>query len=956
MRIFLSYGHDDNEPLVRCIKRDLEARGHDVWFDKENIKTGDDWRRAITDGILGSDWVLSFLSRHSTRDPGVCLDELGIALGAKGGIVQTVLVESEKEISPPVSIGHIQWLDMHDWQAREESDAQTYEAWYQTKLAEIVRVVESDTNQRFAGEIQVLQEKLKPISSEARIGGLLKQGFFGRAWLVQEIEAWRTGNRDSRVFWITGEPGIGKSALSAWLAHHGKASLIAAQFVEYNQPDKKDPRRVIRSIAFQIATRLPDYRKFLLGLPELDELDRKNATELFDYLLANPLRYGIKGGRDRYLVLLDALDEAAEGNDNELVTLLAEQAQNLPDWIGFIVTSRPEPKILRALSHLAPSELKADDPRNAEDLRGFLLAWFDRKGRLAEADVRIPQILEAAKGNFLYLRQFCDGVEKGWVDLIKPSAYPKGMTGLYGAFFKRQFPDIESYKKSQRPLLELVVASSQPCPEELATRILGWDDYGKDDVLEALGSLIPVTAGTVSLFHKSLRDWLQDRDKAGPFRVSLEYGQRKLGEALWQDFLENGVQLGTLSDYSIKELPQQLLAWRDDTLMSLVNATASWEGIYAALNRFADQMNKNSRWHEAEHWQRLIVRFDALNFGSEHLKTASSMNNLAVVLSDLGKFEEAEQFYRNSFLIRERELGLDDTETLAVFSNLTDLRMKVGKPDEAERDARRVLGGLGDAGNKSSVGYGRVLAQLGHALLQQGKSSEAEEHFDEAIDVLRTGDQKWGGFLSGAIFGLFMSVRQQESQCMAAADAHADWEEKFKFAVDYLSAIFKARYFASQIPGYGEPPFPDSIKASTSNDLAMTMLIRGLIESKDGENSSFDEAEHYVSKAVDLWGETENLAMLARSMWVRGYLLGLANEKEAAYAALNAAQDVLMKTRGTLHPESQLVISILHALRSLKINELLDKPIQDKVMLYGWETQDVSLTSAIQPRPRRLVD
>ncbi|MCC6795286.1 MAG: toll/interleukin-1 receptor domain-containing protein [Candidatus Hydrogenedentes bacterium] len=34
LRIFLSYGHDDNEELVRRIKGDLEARGHDVWFDK----------------------------------------------------------------------------------------------------------------------------------------------------------------------------------------------------------------------------------------------------------------------------------------------------------------------------------------------------------------------------------------------------------------------------------------------------------------------------------------------------------------------------------------------------------------------------------------------------------------------------------------------------------------------------------------------------------------------------------------------------------------------------------------------------------------------------------------------------------------------------------------------------------------------------------------------------------
>src|SRR6266446_7035964 len=58
LRIFLSYGHDSNEELVRRIKADLEKRGHDVWFDKSGAKErgitpGDDWRREITDGIVG---------------------------------------------------------------------------------------------------------------------------------------------------------------------------------------------------------------------------------------------------------------------------------------------------------------------------------------------------------------------------------------------------------------------------------------------------------------------------------------------------------------------------------------------------------------------------------------------------------------------------------------------------------------------------------------------------------------------------------------------------------------------------------------------------------------------------------------------------------------------------------------------------------------------------------------
>ena len=191
LRIFLSYGHDSNEELVRRIKSDLEKRGHDVWFDKNEIKFGDEWRRSITDGILKSNRVLSFLSKHSTRNPGVCLDEIAIAIGVKGGNIQTILVESEQEVQPPVNIGHIQWLDMHDWKeahgvvhSEKDKDGNAYavgdeawEQWYQAKLAEIVRVVESDESRRFAGEIETLTGHLKPIKSEARICHLLSKGF-----------------------------------------------------------------------------------------------------------------------------------------------------------------------------------------------------------------------------------------------------------------------------------------------------------------------------------------------------------------------------------------------------------------------------------------------------------------------------------------------------------------------------------------------------------------------------------------------------------------------------------------------------------------------------------------------------------------------------------------------------------------------------------------------------------
>ena len=90
MKIFLSYGHDSNVPLIKKIKEYLSKDDngklrHDVWIDTSEIKAGKNWRNCITEGIMSSDVVLAGLSKHSTRNPGVCRDEINISIGVKGG-------------------------------------------------------------------------------------------------------------------------------------------------------------------------------------------------------------------------------------------------------------------------------------------------------------------------------------------------------------------------------------------------------------------------------------------------------------------------------------------------------------------------------------------------------------------------------------------------------------------------------------------------------------------------------------------------------------------------------------------------------------------------------------------------------------------------------------------------------------------------------------------------------
>lgn len=81
MKIFLSYGHDSNAPLIEKIKDFLskDAEGnlkHEVWIDTSEFKSGKDRREKITKGVLESDVHPAVLSEHPKRILGVRQDEL----------------------------------------------------------------------------------------------------------------------------------------------------------------------------------------------------------------------------------------------------------------------------------------------------------------------------------------------------------------------------------------------------------------------------------------------------------------------------------------------------------------------------------------------------------------------------------------------------------------------------------------------------------------------------------------------------------------------------------------------------------------------------------------------------------------------------------------------------------------------------------------------------------------
>ena len=260
IRIFISYGHDRNQSLVNNIKDYLIEHGYDVWIDTSCIPRGYDWRERITDGLMASNGVLAFLSRHSVRDPGVCLDELRIATRFKRAYIKSVLLENHEDVTPLYHLADRQWINMKDWRSVHPEE---WESYFKEKMDELLEALENKDALLYEEQLRQIASLLQTNESISKEQRLLREVFIGRQWLTEQVQTWLANGHDNRMV-ISGVPGAGKSAFAANLSQY-HTDVIAALFLEWDKAESSRVDRVICQLAYKIASNLNDYRNMLLN-------------------------------------------------------------------------------------------------------------------------------------------------------------------------------------------------------------------------------------------------------------------------------------------------------------------------------------------------------------------------------------------------------------------------------------------------------------------------------------------------------------------------------------------------------------------------------------------------------------------------------------------------------------------------------------------------------------------
>lgn len=552
-RIFISYGHDEYAGLANQLSKNLLDRGYMVWIDQERIKSGDNWSENIDKGLkwVGESrehgYVLLLMTPYSVRRPdSFCLNEMtrAIELGLK--IIPIMVVKCEQ----PISIASIEPIDMTDCVPLKERMGR-----YEIKFQLLIEKLEDGGSDVEGGHARLLR-LLDPLFFEAEITRHLSK-FTGRQWVFDVIDRWLENSDDSKIFWMVGNPGVGKTAIASWLCFH-HPEIAAYHFCKHGHTQKTDSRKIVTSLAYQLSMVLPVYKERLYRL-NLENIivESSNSATLFDNLILQPLSGNFPPPSGLVVILIDALDEAARDGHNELAELVSSEFSKTPNWLRIIVTSRPDPEVKFYLQGHSPYILDTARPENMEDLKRYVIkeleAYTESTGNVSAA---IESIVFKSDGLFLYAKYVFDELSRKRLALDKPDDFPIGLGGVYAQFFKRRFPGIDHYKEKIRPVLAVVLAAVEPLETGMLAELFNLDKERLSDLLQSIGSLFPVANEAIYVFHRSVIEWLNDREKSGSYYVNVDKGHEILARYSWEQYRKRPEQM---SHYVLNNLPIHLI-------------------------------------------------------------------------------------------------------------------------------------------------------------------------------------------------------------------------------------------------------------------------------------------------------------------------------------------------------------------------------------------------------------
>jgi hypothetical protein len=468
------------------------------------------------------------------------------------------------------------------------------------------------------------------------------EDFTGRDWLFECIDNW-LALQSERFFILTGDVGIGISAISTKLIQRN--NITAYHFCKNGDVETTKSSNILRSLATQLEN-LPGYGHALASTvrpvdlqAEVNYLESMTESEIvklyidnlapndpeneLEILFSRPL-ITLQPQTNNLVILIDSLYEAGITGDENIIRLLAKLANlNLPDWVRFILTSRPNDPLLGELSAVTPLYIESTSQENLTDIWQYVEKCLKQRYFQEMLD-KVPVtsgalsscIVSHAKGNFLYTKLLINNITQE--SLSDLEALPNNIDDIYHHFLTSI--NINKREKYQL-ILNIMVIAQQPLTQEQLRNFTHIDINDLSDYLKEISQLLYINNETYTIFHQSLREYLLDKKRSGNLwcnaglyhNLIIDYYKQKTA---WEE-----IDFQKFDKYGLLYLVRHLdAAKRVDEVYTILTSSSKWmEAKYNAFSTNASYLddlelaiNKFPKLLQPDQLRMLIKRYVGL--------------------------------------------------------------------------------------------------------------------------------------------------------------------------------------------------------------------------------------------------------------------------------------------------------------------------------------------------------
>ena len=379
-----------------------------------------------------------------------------------------------------------------------------------------------------------------------------------RETLLNHIMAWAANESDtSKIYWIHGLPGIGKTSLAHSICKklHSTQRLAGGFFCQRDDANMSEIRNILPTLISKLAEIFPPFRSIVADRLRSDPNLTSKSME--DSVFLDFFRNLPRHPKHALVFVIDALDECGNGQNRPVLLKVLTEATSYAPWLKIIVASRPEDEIqdffngLPRLSH-SRYDLSTDQEAGA-DLMTFARSQFDLVAKTWRLSTPWPsqslfdEVISQANGLFIFIKTLVLTLEQCDEDpdetlktALRDSAGTslKPLYNLYSSILKaRRVPRNSEFRQVIGVLL--AAASHRTLCDESVAELTGVRLNLVEKWVDDLSSLLyrdEAANGGIRVRHLSISDFFVSDHCA--YQVNLADTNTQLGIACLKTMVE----------------------------------------------------------------------------------------------------------------------------------------------------------------------------------------------------------------------------------------------------------------------------------------------------------------------------------------------------------------------------------------------------------------------------------